>query len=92
MASIYRPTIKLLLCSLVITAGISLSAFSTVKESQASSNSTNTGEKNESKRKTYPPKSHYEKKIQKDLSMLIPGNKLFNPRFLNFVLANRSHK
>lgn len=93
MTSIYKEIIKVLLVSLAITAGIGLSVFSTVKESQASSNSlTKASVKSDNKKQPYQPKSQYEKKVHTELSMLMPGNKQFNPRFLNFVLANSSQK
>lgn len=93
MTSIYKPTLKLLLVSLAITVGIGLSVFSTVKESQASANDlTKVSVNSDKKRHAYQPKSQYEKKIHRELSLLMPGNKHFNPRFLNFVLAKNSHK
>lgn len=93
MTSIYKPTIKVLLVSLAITAGIGLSVFSTIKESQASSvHITQTSVKSDGKNQPYQPKSQYEKKIHRELSMLMPGNKHFNPRFLNVVLAKNSRK
>ncbi|GAA6171336.1 MAG: hypothetical protein ACPGTQ_15055 [Colwellia sp.] len=93
MTSVYKPIIKVLLVSLIITACMGLSVFSTVKESQASSNSlAQASMKSDSKRLSNQPKSQYEKKIHRELSMLMPWNKQFNPRFLNFVLANSSQK
>ncbi|WP_448213157.1 hypothetical protein [Colwellia sp. MEBiC06753] len=93
MTSIYIPTIKVLLISLAIIAGIGLSVFSTVKESQASSNSlAKASVKSDRKGQTYLLKSQYEKKVHRELNKLMPGNKQFDPRFLNFVLANSSQK
>lgn len=97
MTSIYRPLIKFLFISLTLTVGIAFSAFSSVKQYQAtlSQQTNNVSDANNHLKKqiTYKPKSEYERQLQRDIDRLIPGNKRFDPRFLRHVLANsKKHK
>lgn len=93
MTSIYTQTIKALIISLVITVGIGLSAFSIVTESKESTNfQAQTSVTSDGKNQVFQPKSQFEKKLHRDLSMLMPWHKQFNPRFLSSVLTDNSKK
>lgn len=87
MNSMYKPTVKVLLASIAITACVGMSVFATVKEAQANSQPAKTEAKvHTSKKQNYHPKSQYERWLHRDLSMLIPGSRQFNPRFLSALL------
>jgi len=93
MTSIYKSTAKVLLVAVAITAGISISVLSTVKESQASIHSIKKASiYNNSQKQADYPTSHYEKRLYRELNMLMPGNKQFNLRFLKFVVTNNLSK
>ena len=93
MTSIYKPLIKIISISLIITAGIGLSVFSSIKQSQASPSSNLTEVKQTAnKQQTFPPKSYYERNLQWDIKKLIPGNKQFSPAFLRHVLTSNQQQ
>lgn len=90
MTSKNKSIFKILLVLVTAVVGIGVSAFTTVKQNQTIKG-------------TYPQQSHIQKrlvnistldrKMQKELSMLVPGTKRFNSRFLNKTLTNKSdHK
>lgn len=88
MTSNNNPIIKALLVLLMLIIGIGFSAMMTIKQSQA--NEVNKKPPNSAQQQmVYKPKSRLEKKLQRELNMLMPGSKHFNSRFLRHVLLSK---
>ncbi|MBU2870389.1 hypothetical protein [Colwellia sp. E2M01] len=82
MTSTNKSLNKMLLVSLFLSIGIGLSAFSAITLSQANENIKT--------QQNITAKPAVEKNTERELSMLIPGNKQFNLRFLNHLLINNT--
>ncbi|MDO6446244.1 hypothetical protein Q4493_10720 [Colwellia sp. 1_MG-2023] len=97
MTSIYKPLIKFIFISITLITGFAFSAFSTVKQSQSHyqsqshevNNRINKQMSNATTQVNFKPKSKYGKKLQRDINRLMPGNKQFTPRFLQYVLTDK---
>ena len=76
MTSINKIKIKLMLIITLIISGIAFSAFSISKNTQVT----------EANNK--PLISTYQRKINREINMLIPGHKHFNHRFINKILTD----
>ncbi|GLX77320.1 hypothetical protein tinsulaeT_06600 [Thalassotalea insulae] len=91
MISANKAFIKVFIVLLTVIVGICISAFVTVKQSQASERGSKQQAIVQAEHDTVI-KSRLARNLQYGVNMLTPGNKQFNPRFLKKVLTKAKHR
>lgn len=94
MTSINKSFFKALLIFFLLNLGIGFSAFSSVQPSQLNNNANElTNNKTTGIATKFKAKPYLEQKLERELKMLTPGSKAFNPYFLDRLLsASKSAK